>query len=111
MVDLALFLKGSGLRVEQVQDFTPTPGTLSTCIFYTGVDPFSGKEVYVPRGDKEKRLQKALLLCHLAEERSNVMAALRACRRDSAAGELLGSKVGDGPTLLKKAKREPHRNN
>ena len=111
MVDLALFLKGSGLRVEQVQDFTPTPGTLSTCIFYTGVDPFSGKEVYVPRGDKEKRLQKALLLCHLAEERSNVMAALRACRRDSAAGELLGSKVGDGPTSLKKAKKEPPRKN
>lgn len=92
MVDLALFLKRSGLRVEQVQDFTPTPGTLSTCIYYTGIDPFSGNEVYVPRSDKEKRLQKSLLLSHLAEERSNIMQALHVCSRKSAAGELLDGK-------------------
>lgn len=90
MAETALFLKRSGLRVEQVQDFTPTPGTLSTCIWYTGIDPYSGKEVYVPRGEREKRLQKALLLFHLPSERGRVLEALRACGREDAARELLG---------------------
>lgn len=69
MVDLALFLKRNGLKVEQVQDFTPTPGTLSTCIYHTGIDPFTGNAVYVAKSDKEKRLQKSLLLSHVTEER------------------------------------------
>ena len=81
MVDLALKLKAFGLKVEQVQDFTPTPGTLSTCIYYTGIDPFSEEAVYVPEGAREKRLQKSLLLYHLPEERKSVLEALRACGR------------------------------
>lgn len=89
MVELALLLKRYGLRVEQVQDFTPTPGTLSTCIYYTGIDPFTGKEVYVPRDDREKRLQKSLLLSHLPAERPYVIQALRKCGRLADAGDLL----------------------
>ena len=89
MVDLALFLKQHHLRVEQVQDFTPTPGTLASCIYHTGIDPYTGKEVYVPRNDREKKLQKALLLCHLPENRRAVLEALRICGREKAAGELL----------------------
>jgi uncharacterized radical SAM protein YgiQ len=81
MVDLALKLKSLDLRVEQVQDFTPTPGTLSTCIYFTGLDPFSGETVYVPRGVREKRLQKSLLLSHLPGERKNVMEALKVSGR------------------------------
>jgi uncharacterized radical SAM protein YgiQ len=81
MVDLALKLKTLGLRVEQVQDFTPTPGTLSTCIYYTGLDPFTGEAIYVPRGAKEKRLQKSLLLSHLPGERKNVLEALQVAGR------------------------------
>ena len=49
-VELAEFIRDSGLRPEQVQDFTPTPGSLSTCIYYTGLDPFTLEEVYVPKG-------------------------------------------------------------
>jgi uncharacterized radical SAM protein YgiQ len=90
MVDLALQLKELGLKVEQVQDFTPTPGTLSTCIYYTGLDPFTGESIYVPRGEKEKRLQKALLLAHLPEQRKDVLEALRICGREGEAGRLLG---------------------
>lgn len=90
MVELALFLKRHSLRVEQVQDFTPTPGTLATCMYHTGIDPFSGRRVYVARSDREKRLQKALLLWHLPEERRHVLEALRICDRDDAASELLG---------------------
>ncbi len=90
MVELALFLKRNGLRVEQVQDFTPTPGSLATCIYHTGMDPLTGKELYVPRGEKEKNLQKSLLLFHLPEQRRLIMEALKACGREDAARELLG---------------------
>ncbi|GFO65609.1 YgiQ family radical SAM protein [Geomonas paludis] len=90
MVDLALMLKRWGMRVEQVQDFTPTPGTLSTCIYHTGVDPFTGEKVYVARTDREKGLQKSLLLYHVPEERKNCLAALKECGREDAAAELFG---------------------
>jgi uncharacterized radical SAM protein YgiQ len=94
MVDLALKLQDLGLKVEQVQDFTPTPGTLSTCIYYTGLDPFTGESIYVPRGEKEKKLQKSLLLAHLPENRKSVLEALRLCGRESEAGRLLGAVSG-----------------
>lgn len=60
-IELAEYLKETGYRPEQVQDFYPTPGTLSTCMFYTGLDPRSMKPVYVPSGAKEKAMQRALL--------------------------------------------------
>lgn len=100
MVDLALKLKSLGLRVEQVQDFTPTPGTLSTCIYYTGIDPFTGEAVYVPRGAKEKRLQKSLLISHLPEERKSVMEALKIAGRMDAATALFNGSI----TFFKKNK-------
>ncbi|HEX9079136.1 MAG TPA: YgiQ family radical SAM protein, partial [Desulfuromonadaceae bacterium] len=84
MLELALILRKLGLEVEQVQDFTPTPGTLSTCMFYTGLDPDSGKTVHVAASDREKGLQKALLLWHRPEERNKVMEALRVLGREDA---------------------------
>ena len=60
-VELALFLKREKIRPEQVQDFYPTPGTISTCMFYTGLDPYTMKEVYVAKTEKEKAMQRALL--------------------------------------------------
>lgn len=94
MLALALILKKLGLKVEQVQDFTPTPGTLSTCIYHTGMDPGSGKTVYVARSDREKGLQKALLLWHRQDERSKVMEALKELGREDAASLLFGVGVG-----------------
>ena len=91
MVDLALLLKHWGMQVEQVQDFTPTPGTLATCIYHTGTDPFTGEAVYVPRTDREKGLQKSLLLYHIPEERKNCLLALKECGREEAAAELFGT--------------------
>jgi uncharacterized radical SAM protein YgiQ len=92
MVDLALMLKRWGMQVEQVQDFTPTPGTLATCIYHTGVDPFTGETVYVAKTDREKGLQKSLLLYHIPEERKNCLQALRECGREAAAAELFGGR-------------------
>ena len=59
MKDLADEVKSMGIRPEQVQDFTPTPMTLSTLIYYTGFDPYSGKKVYVARNTEEKKRQKS----------------------------------------------------
>lgn len=58
MRDLASETKSGGIKPEQVQDFTPTPMTLSTLMYYTGVDPYSGKSLYVARTIEEKRRQK-----------------------------------------------------
>jgi len=77
MVELALALRRLRLQVEQVQEFTPTPGTAASCMYYTGLDPVSGKQVYVPRGDRERRIQKGLLLLHLPEEQARVRKGLQ----------------------------------
>ena len=58
MKDLAAEVKSLGIRPEQVQDFTPTPMTLSTLMYYTGFDPYTGKKVYVARNIEDKRRQK-----------------------------------------------------
>jgi len=90
MLELALALKRLGFRVEQIQDFTPTPGSLSTCMYHTGIDPDSGRAVYVPRSDREKGLQKALLLWHQPAERNKVREALRELGKEEMVAVLLG---------------------
>jgi uncharacterized radical SAM protein YgiQ len=60
-IELALYLKKNNLNPEQVQDFYPTPGTASTCMFYSGYDPMTMKEIYVARDYEEKQMQRALL--------------------------------------------------
>lgn len=90
MVDVALFLKRHHLRVEQVQEFTPTPGTLSTCIYFTGRDPFTGMKIHVTRCAEEKKLQKALLLWHLPEHRRDLLKAIALSGREKDGRALLG---------------------
>ncbi|MBO4330976.1 MAG: YgiQ family radical SAM protein, partial [Oscillospiraceae bacterium] len=85
-VRLALYLKNRGVRPEQVQDFYPTPGTLSTCMYYTGIDPRSGKKVYVPRSAHEKELQRALLQWYRPERRALVIEALKKAGREDLIG-------------------------
>ncbi|MDF2530727.1 MAG: YgiQ family radical protein [Clostridia bacterium] len=60
-VELAEYVRDMGYNPEQIQDFYPTPGTLSTCMYYTGVDPRTMKPVYVPRTPEEKEMQRALI--------------------------------------------------
>jgi len=106
MVDVAITLKQLGIKVEQVQDFTPTPGTLSTCMYFTGIDPFSGEEVYIPTGEREKRLQKALLLYHLSTMQPLVKEALKKAGRMEVAGALL---VNRGNSQEKNSTKSPSR--
>lgn len=82
-VELALFCKRENIHPKQVQDFYPTPGTISTCMFYTGIDPYTMKEVYVPKTEEEKSIQRALLQYFIPENKQKVIKALiKAGRKD-----------------------------
>ena len=85
-VELAVFLKKEGVRPEQVQDFYPTPGTISTAMFYTGLDPYTMKDVYVPRSPREKAMQRALLQSFKPENRALVLEALKKAGRSDLIG-------------------------
>ena len=80
-VELALYLKKSGYSPEQVQDFYPTPGTASTVMYYSEIDPFTGKKVFVAKDYEEKRMQRALLQWNKRENHELVRKALEKCGR------------------------------
>ncbi len=84
MKDLMAELKSLKIRPEQVQDFTPTPMTLSTLMYYTGFDPYTGKKVYVARNIEEKRRQKQSFFWYKTDQRHN---GTRVQRRNSKEGE------------------------
>ncbi len=85
-VSLALYLKSIGMKPEQVQDFYPTPGTASTVMFYTGIDPITNKKVYVASDFEEKRMQRALLQYTKPENADLVRRALVKCGREDLIG-------------------------
>ena len=91
-VRLAEYLKVHGIRPEQVQDFYPTPGTESTCMYYTGLDPRTMQPVYVPKSYHEKELQRALLQWFVPGKRKLVEEALEKAKRTDL--------IGYGPRCL-----------
>jgi len=91
-VEMALWLKRWGYSPEQVQDFYPTPGTISTVMYYTGIHPMTLKRVYVSTDYREKQLQRALLQFSRPENANLVREALKKAGRE----ELIGS----GPDCL-----------
>ncbi|MFH1920496.1 MAG: YgiQ family radical SAM protein [Planctomycetota bacterium] len=107
MIELALYLKRTGYRPEQVQDFIPGPFDLATSMYHTGLDPTTGQEVYVPKGARERRQQRALLQFWMPEHYPHVRQALEQANRPDL--------IGDGPACLIPAKlpkgagRPPHR--
>ena len=87
MIDLAVFLKRNGYKPDQVQDFIPAPFDIATCMYYTGLDPFTGQEVYVARHLRDRKLQRALLQFFKPENYFEVRKALLAAGRH----DLIGS--------------------
>ncbi len=85
-VELAEWLNKQGHMPEQVQDFYPTPGTLSTCMWYTGLDPRTMESVYVPRSPHDRALQRALMQWRLPQNRSLVKEALEKTGRTDLIG-------------------------
>lgn len=105
-VELAEFLRDIGCRPEQVQDFIPTPGTLSTCMFHTGINPMTREIVHVPKSTHERKLQRALLQHHIPRNRKLVKEALISAGRSDLAGS--------GPKALlrpERSSRKPGRRN
>ncbi|MCY6369547.1 YgiQ family radical SAM protein [Clostridium ganghwense] len=86
-IDLALYIKNMGHIPEQVQDFYPTPGSLSTTMYYTGINPITGEKVYVPKTFEEKSMQRALLQFNKPENYNLVKKALIKAHRE----DLIGS--------------------
>ena len=86
-VELALFCRDQGIHPKQVQDFYPTPGTISTAMFYTGLDPYTLSEVYIPKTEEEKSMQRALLQYFIPANKPLVIKALRKAGRT----DLIGS--------------------
>lgn len=101
-VELAEYCRDLGYNPEQVQDFYPTPSTISTCIYYTGVDPRTMKPVYVPKSPHEKAMQRALIQYRNPRNRDLVREALRKAGRT----DLIGY---DDKCLVRPAKRKSKR--
>ena len=91
-VELAEYLRDLGYMPEQVQDFYPTPSTLSTCMYYTGVDPRTMQKVYVPKSPHEKAMQRALIQYRNPELYDLVIEALHKAGRSDL--------IGFGPKCL-----------
>ena len=85
-VELAEYLHKRGRVPEQVQDFYPTPGTISTCMYYTEIDPWTMKPVYVAKTPHEKAMQRALLQWARPDKRKLVIQALHEAGREDLIG-------------------------
>ncbi len=99
-VELAEYLRDLGYMPEQVQDFYPTPSTISTCMYYTGLDPRTMKPVYVPTNPHEKAMQRALIQYRRPENRPLVEEALRLAGRTDL--------IGYGPKCLIRPEKGSH---
>jgi radical SAM superfamily enzyme YgiQ (UPF0313 family) len=91
-VELAEFCRDLGYMPEQVSDFYPTPSTVSTCIYYTGLDPRTMKKVYCPTNPHEKAMQRALIQYRNPKNRALVIEALHKAGREDL--------IGYGPKCL-----------
>ncbi|RII32192.1 YgiQ family radical SAM protein [Clostridium chromiireducens] len=96
-IDLALYIKEMGYTPEQVQDFYPTPGSLSTTIYYTGINPLTNEEVYVPKTPEEKEMQRALIQFAIPKNYQKVKKALIKAHREDLIGNGKNCLIGFTP--------------
>ena len=87
MIELAVFLKQNGYKPDQVQDFIPAPLDVATCIYYTGIDPFTKKPVHVAKAMRERKMQRALMQFFKPENYFEVREALRQAGRSDLIGD------------------------
>lgn len=106
MIDLALFLKRNGYRPDAVQDFIPAPFDIATCMWYTGIDPFTKKPVQIARGLRDRRLQRALMQFFKPENYFEVRAALLQAGRADLIGGCEGLIPAQPPQEALAARRQ-----
>ncbi len=87
MINLAVFLKQNGYKPDQVQDFIPAPLDVATCMYYTGLDPFTGKEVFIAKKLRDRKMQRALMQFFKPENYFEVREALRETGRTDLIGD------------------------
>jgi uncharacterized radical SAM protein YgiQ len=105
-VELAEFVRDQlQYYPEQVQNFTPTPMTISTCMYHTGLNPINGEEVYVPRQDKERKWQRALLQYRNRTNQNLAREALKACHREDLIGTSSRALVKEEPATSNNVKK------
>ena len=97
MIDLAIFLKRNGYRPDQVQDFIPAPFDVATAMYYTGIDPFTKKPVYVAQHLRDRKLQRALMQFFKPENYFEVRRALEQAGRQDLIGPGCDSLIPDQP--------------
>ena len=91
MSELAALTKQMNFKLEQVQDFTPTPMTLSTEIYYTGIHPYTGEKVFTARKPEEKLNQRKYFFWYLPEKRNDIQNSLKRMHRNDLAEKLYGN--------------------
>lgn len=110
-IELAQYIKKMNHYPEQVQDFYPTPGSLSTTVYYTGYNPFTKEKVYIPKTHKEKSMQRALLQFNVPENHRLVKEALIQAGREDLIGNGKDCLISNSPAnkyINKKTTSKPH---
>jgi uncharacterized radical SAM protein YgiQ len=97
MIELAVFLKRNGYRPDQVQDFIPSPFDIAACMYHTGLDPFTGKPVYIAKHLRDRKLQRALLQFFKPENYFEVRKALEQAGRQDLIGNGCDCLISEKP--------------
>jgi uncharacterized radical SAM protein YgiQ len=106
MIDLALYLKRNGYRPDQVQDFIPAPFDIATCMYYTGIDPFTKKPVTIAKGLNDRKLQRALMQFFKPQNWFEVREALIQAKRTDLIGGCDGLIPANPPKEAIEARRK-----
>ncbi|MEM9917632.1 MAG: YgiQ family radical SAM protein [Bacteroidota bacterium] len=110
MANLAAETKGMGFRLEQVQDFTPTPMTVATIIYYTGLHPYTLKPVYTAKTKQEKKRQHLFFFWHKKENHQIIRDQLHSMGREDLVDKLIGEKKRfNKQSILKERSRKKHK--
>ncbi|SFC94309.1 YgiQ family radical SAM protein [Clostridium uliginosum] len=115
-IELAEYVKEMGYTPEQVQDFYPTPGSLSTTMYYTGFNPITDEEVYIPKTQEEKNMQRALIQFAVPKNYQTVKKALIKAHREDLIGNGKDCLIGNAPGKIgyqgkHKSNNKPFNNN
>ena len=110
-IELAEYLRDIHHQPQQVQDFYPTPGTISTCMFYTGLNPYTLEKVYVTKSDKEKAMQRALLQYFNPKNKNLVIEALKKSGREDLIGNSENCLVRPNAAMIHDQVKEKEKQN
>lgn len=106
MAELAADTKELNFHLEQVQDFTPTPMTLASEIFYSGIHPYTGEKIFTATSEKEKQAQRRMFFWYKPEERENIKRDLRKIQRPDLIKKLFGPRLNNGQGNLKNKRHQ-----